>query len=428
MSTPRFSVVVPTRDRPETLRHSLRTCLEQQGFDDYEVVVADNCGPPATREVVEACGSPRVRYLRSDAALAMCDNWDRGVAEARGEYVTVLSDDDGLMPYALRELDRLIRETGARAVHWLLGNYIWPNDAFAAEAHNLYFPYTRALTLVDARASLAAAMRFECSAGMLPMLNSAAVHRDLIAQLRQRSRRLFGDCRYPDTYSGFAFAYLLDRYATVTVPMSVLGYSPKSNSLSWRRNAEVAREHTDLSAAAGYRLHPWVPDLVGAAVVAADSFLQAKAVLFPNDEQLVLDRRALAVRALAGVDVTMREEALAKVRASLADRPDLLAWFERQAPQVPSLPPGDAYRLGLPQRGFLGDWLSLSADGFGVADVFGAVQLAARVLGLEGGKVSYDLPPRGQLQQALSAAQQRLADAERQLRQNPFSTSVIVTP
>src|SRR5205807_10530523 len=38
MSTPRFTVVIPTRERPETLRHSLRTCIEQQQFDDYEIV------------------------------------------------------------------------------------------------------------------------------------------------------------------------------------------------------------------------------------------------------------------------------------------------------------------------------------------------------------------------------------------------------
>ena len=37
MTSPRFSVVVPTRDRASTLAYTLRTCLEQE-FDDYEVV------------------------------------------------------------------------------------------------------------------------------------------------------------------------------------------------------------------------------------------------------------------------------------------------------------------------------------------------------------------------------------------------------
>ena len=59
MTTPRFSVVIPTRERATTLRYCLRTCLEQD-FDDYEIVVCDNCSSPATREVVEEAASPRI--------------------------------------------------------------------------------------------------------------------------------------------------------------------------------------------------------------------------------------------------------------------------------------------------------------------------------------------------------------------------------
>src|SRR5262245_17171828 len=112
MSGPRFSIVVPTRQRHETLRHCLRTCLAQ-GFDDYEVVVCDNCSSPQTRQVVEEQATPRLRYLRMTEPLAMSANWERALSEVRGEYVLVLGDDDGLMPYALAELDGLLRQTGA---------------------------------------------------------------------------------------------------------------------------------------------------------------------------------------------------------------------------------------------------------------------------------------------------------------------------
>src|SRR5262245_30208092 len=98
MTRPRFSVVIPTRERAGTLRHSLRTCLEQD-FDDYEIVVCDNCSSTATRQVVDEADSPRVRYVRADRPLAMSANWELAVAAARGEYVTVLGDDDGLLPF-----------------------------------------------------------------------------------------------------------------------------------------------------------------------------------------------------------------------------------------------------------------------------------------------------------------------------------------
>src|SRR5690348_15865811 len=109
MSTPRFTVVIPTRERDDCLRHSLRTCIEQD-FDDYEIVVSDNCSSPETKQVVDEYACPRVRYVSADEPLPMCSNWELGISQARGEFVTVLSDDDGLMPYAFKECDRLIRE------------------------------------------------------------------------------------------------------------------------------------------------------------------------------------------------------------------------------------------------------------------------------------------------------------------------------
>ena len=47
MNAPRFSIVIPTREpRCDPVRLLLsRTCLDQD-FDDYEIVVCDNCGSP----------------------------------------------------------------------------------------------------------------------------------------------------------------------------------------------------------------------------------------------------------------------------------------------------------------------------------------------------------------------------------------------
>ena len=107
MARPLFSIVLPTRERAETLAFALRTCLNQD-FDDYEIVVSDNCSSPATRAVVDAAGSAKIKYVRSDVPLSINASWEFAISHASGEYVTGIGDDDGMMPYALRELDRLI--------------------------------------------------------------------------------------------------------------------------------------------------------------------------------------------------------------------------------------------------------------------------------------------------------------------------------
>ena len=82
---PRYSIVVPTRSRHETLRSCLRTLVEQP-HGNYEIVVADNASGPETRAVCESFRSPRLRYLRSDTPLSMNDNWERALDAARGEW------------------------------------------------------------------------------------------------------------------------------------------------------------------------------------------------------------------------------------------------------------------------------------------------------------------------------------------------------
>src|SRR5579871_6012309 len=104
MATPRFSVVIPTRNRARYLRASIRTVLHQR-FQDFEVVVSDNCSNPETKQVVDGFQDPRLRYYRSDVPLAMTDNWETAISQAKGEYVIVIGDDDGLLPYSLEALN-----------------------------------------------------------------------------------------------------------------------------------------------------------------------------------------------------------------------------------------------------------------------------------------------------------------------------------
>src|SRR5579862_4238996 len=137
---PLFSILVPTRNRAETLMHTLKTCIAQV-FNDYEIVVSDNASDdmrslrlenPTVREV-----AVNLKYVRSDVPLSMSANWNLAAENATGEYVIVLGDDDGLMPYALAELARLIRETGVHAVKWLPASYTWPSFVRPEEANYL---------------------------------------------------------------------------------------------------------------------------------------------------------------------------------------------------------------------------------------------------------------------------------------------------
>jgi glycosyltransferase involved in cell wall biosynthesis len=93
---PTISVVIATRDRPETLRRCLESVLVADYPSPFEVFVVDNASTSdATADLVaqlQGRGATRVRYYRENRPGP---SWarNRGLSEATSELVVFLDDD-----------------------------------------------------------------------------------------------------------------------------------------------------------------------------------------------------------------------------------------------------------------------------------------------------------------------------------------------
>lgn len=102
-----FSVVIPTHDRLHLLRDAIETVRRQTGAE-WELAVFDNASTDPIAEHVDSLNDPRIRYARSDKFLPVTDSWNRAIDLARGDYVILLGDDDGLVPGALSTLQSIV--------------------------------------------------------------------------------------------------------------------------------------------------------------------------------------------------------------------------------------------------------------------------------------------------------------------------------
>lgn len=106
MTTPFFSVVLPTKNRAGVLPYAIRS-LHDQTFGDFELVLVDNDDTSATAEMYRLGLAPwldaRFRYLRT-GGLWMSENWEAALPGLRGDYVYVLEDKAVLHPRALELL------------------------------------------------------------------------------------------------------------------------------------------------------------------------------------------------------------------------------------------------------------------------------------------------------------------------------------
>ncbi|MCA1581403.1 MAG: glycosyltransferase [Acidobacteria bacterium] len=99
---PRVSVVLTTHNRSRWMSEALASVLNQT-WRDFEVLVVDDASTDDTREVVRAVDDPRVRYLRNERNLRLPASRNRGIREARGEWVAFLDDDDAWLPEKLEK-------------------------------------------------------------------------------------------------------------------------------------------------------------------------------------------------------------------------------------------------------------------------------------------------------------------------------------
>jgi glycosyltransferase involved in cell wall biosynthesis len=111
--SPRVTIAIPTFNRPNLLIQSIESAVNQNTSESYEIVVSDNFSDQAAVEEVltylETYEGPPLRYYLNASNIGMFGNWNICLERARGELVTILSDDDLLLPNflatMLREID-----------------------------------------------------------------------------------------------------------------------------------------------------------------------------------------------------------------------------------------------------------------------------------------------------------------------------------
>jgi glycosyltransferase involved in cell wall biosynthesis len=242
MDSPFFSIIIPTRNRYETLRFAIRTVIEQD-FSSFELIIADNSDPENFGEISaidEYLKDARVKYFRPDSNLPMSDNWEFAVSKSSGEFVIIFGDDDGLVAGSLAAIHRIIKKTGTRLVSWNRVEYSWPDRLPKQYANITIIPFKAGTGVVDSKRYIRKIIRYEADYRNLPMFYNSAVNKELITLLKEKTGRVFSAFS-PDVYTGYAFAHLMKEYITVGYPLSINGLSSKSNGAAHLNADESAK-------------------------------------------------------------------------------------------------------------------------------------------------------------------------------------------
>lgn len=91
-----ITVVIPLYNKADCIATALDSVLVQT-YQDFEVIVVDDGSTDDGASIVERYSYPRIRLIRQEnAGVSAARN--KGIAEAKGEYVAFLDADDEWMP------------------------------------------------------------------------------------------------------------------------------------------------------------------------------------------------------------------------------------------------------------------------------------------------------------------------------------------
>lgn len=105
------TVVVPTFNRQSMLKVAIDSILSQT-YQDFEILVSDNCSSDGTQSYVESIDDARVIYLRHPNNLGMQQNWIKAIQSPKSKYIAILEDDNQFLPNHLEDAIRVLHETG----------------------------------------------------------------------------------------------------------------------------------------------------------------------------------------------------------------------------------------------------------------------------------------------------------------------------
>lgn len=141
--SPFVTIAIPTYKRIDMLKEAIDSAMSQEEFSDYEIIIVDNednfSEETATERLIKTYSSNKLRYFRNRKNLGMYGNWNRCFELAKGEWVTLLHDDDAYFPRYLVEMVEIIRHNSQ--IQLLKSKQLQWNDDETENINDLYLKY-----------------------------------------------------------------------------------------------------------------------------------------------------------------------------------------------------------------------------------------------------------------------------------------------
>ncbi len=137
MKSPKVTVVIPNYNHQRYLERRIQSVLDQT-YTDFEVLYLDDASTDQSQQVFARFeADPRIRaILNTQNSGSPFKQWDKGVSEARGEYIWIAEADDYAHPRLLETLVGMLEQHPQAGIAYCLSWMVDKHDALLGQLPN----------------------------------------------------------------------------------------------------------------------------------------------------------------------------------------------------------------------------------------------------------------------------------------------------
>lgn len=356
--TCRFSIIIPCRNDGDTLYYTLKTCLNQSFKGQYEIVISDNADASlgsntSAFEICKKLDDDKIKYYRAPRNLSLMKNFEFGYLKAEGEFLISMGADDGILPWALEELNVVLNQYPEKKILlWDEIFYKWADvddrvmagtGSAVLSMEALYVKNSPDIFCYDPKKILKKSLSQFGMMYFLPQIyHNSGIRREYLASLYERTGVLWAGISQ-DLCMAVTIAELEQELTFINNPFTITGISNASIGAKSRvGNSNLKQENLVKKMrntfgqgwrAPGYmeRLFPLVGSQIGGLYACV---LYANAIGVIPDEMIdEFDWKEMygtCVKELAAWDV-LYDVKIHKIKYAIAAHgPELLEWFENE--------------------------------------------------------------------------------------------------
>ena len=213
----KYSILIPTRNRDLYVKYAIESVLSTNR-NDIELIVSNNHSTDNTEAYLSTLKDRRLRVIKPSKPLPMALHYEFVVSHAKGVWLTILGDDDAIMPYLFDRMDELTAIfpditiiSSARAY------YFWPGcspELYGSTA--VIYSYNNKIQLRSTKKDLFRVLAGLRSCFDMPMIyTTCMVKRTLVEKIKERTNGLFYQSIIPDMYSVVALSLQVYAYCVL---------------------------------------------------------------------------------------------------------------------------------------------------------------------------------------------------------------------